>query len=289
MYWMIVALHSTVRAFLSIMGRLTNEQKAKIVRLREQNTNISQIVKILGDDDCQISRLSVRRFLRRFQERQSFANAPQPGRLNEKVTPEVLNFIDAEMEKDDELTVPTLCKKLQEQFGVDFSDSKVKRLRQKLGWVQTSPKYCQLIHETNRAKQLEFCLQCLEDNEQFDDVILLMNVPSIWKSTRSFASAAGGNSRSWKDAQSIPSRYISGPAFQKEERLEFSYSQGTWMQHFTWTKSWKKLFCPPSTHTFLMVIASSKTMTLSIQAIWRKTSWLGAESTGGRHLRKALT
>ena len=57
------------------MCRLTNEQKAKIVRLREQNRN-SQIVKILGEDDCQISRLSVRRFLRRFQERQSFVNMP---------------------------------------------------------------------------------------------------------------------------------------------------------------------------------------------------------------------
>ena len=153
------------------MGRLTNEQKAKIVRLREQNTNITQIVKILGDDDCKISRLSVRRFLKRFQERQSFANAPQPGRPNEEVTPEVLNFIDAEMEKNDELTAPKLRKMLQEQFGVDFSDSKVKRLRQKLGWVQTGTKYCQLIRETNRAKRLEFCMKCLEDNEQFDDVI----------------------------------------------------------------------------------------------------------------------
>ena len=171
MYWMTVASQSTVRVFLSIMGRLTNEQKAKIVRLWEQSRNISQIVKILGDDDCQISRLSVRRFLKRFQERQSFANAPLPGRPNENVTPEVLNFIDAEMEKNDELTAPKLGKKLQEQFGVNFSESKVKKLRQKLGWVQTGTKYCQLIRETNRAKRLEFCLKCVEDNEQFDDVI----------------------------------------------------------------------------------------------------------------------
>ena len=58
------------------------------------------------------------------------------------------------MEKNDELTAPKLCKekndeltapKLQEQLGVDFSDSKVKRLRQKLRWVQTGTKYCRLI------------------------------------------------------------------------------------------------------------------------------------------------
>lgn len=95
------------------MGRLTNEQNAKFVRLREQNRNISQIVKILGDDDCQISRLSVRCFLKCFQERQSFVNAPLPGRPNENVMPEVLNFIDAEMEKNDELSALKLGKKPQ--------------------------------------------------------------------------------------------------------------------------------------------------------------------------------
>jgi len=60
------------------MGRLTHEQKAKIVRLRERNMNISEIVRTLANDDCKISRLSVRRFLRRFQERQSFENARCP-------------------------------------------------------------------------------------------------------------------------------------------------------------------------------------------------------------------
>lgn len=159
---------SNIVQVTSTMGRLTNEQKAKIVRLREQNTNISQIVKILGDDDCKTSRLSVRRFLRRFQERQSLENAPLPGRPNEGVTLEVLNFVDAEMEKDDELTAPKLRRKLHEQFGVEFSKPKVKRLRQKLGWLQTGTKYCQLIRVVNRAKRLEFCLKCVEEGEQFD-------------------------------------------------------------------------------------------------------------------------
>lgn len=57
-------IHSTT------MGHLTHEQKAKIVRLPSKNKNISEIVRILADDVCQRSRLSVRRFLRRFQEHQ---------------------------------------------------------------------------------------------------------------------------------------------------------------------------------------------------------------------------
>ena len=75
------------------------------------------------------------------------------------------------MEKDDELTAAKLLKKLQDQLGVNFSESKVKRLRRKLGWVQTGTKYCQLIREANRDKRLQFCLKCLEENEQFEDVI----------------------------------------------------------------------------------------------------------------------
>ena len=100
-----------IQGHSTIMGRLTQEQKAKIVRLRLKNKNILEIVRILADDECQTSRLSVRRFLRRFQERQSLENAPIPGRPVEQVTCEVLNFVDAEMEKNDELTAPHFRKK----------------------------------------------------------------------------------------------------------------------------------------------------------------------------------
>ena len=113
------------------MGRLTHEQKTKIVRLRERNMNISEIVRTLADDDCKISRLSVRRFLRRFQERQSFENAPLPGRPAEDVTPQLMTFVDNQMEQNDELTAPNLQKKIYEEFGVNFSESKVKQFRKK--------------------------------------------------------------------------------------------------------------------------------------------------------------
>ena len=153
------------------MGRLTHKQKAKIVRLRDNQKNISEIVRIWAADNVRISRLSVRLFLRRFQERQSLENAPLPGRPAEEVMLEVMNFIDREMKKNDELTAPGLRRRIYEQFAVDFSESKVKRLRKKLGWVQTGTKYCQFIREPNRVKRVQFCLKCREDRETFDNVI----------------------------------------------------------------------------------------------------------------------
>ena len=68
----------------------------------KKNKNIIEIVRILAEDECQISHLGVRRFLTCFQERQSLENAPLPGRPTVQVPLEVMNFIDTEMDKDDE-------------------------------------------------------------------------------------------------------------------------------------------------------------------------------------------
>ena len=82
----------------------------------------------------------------------SLENAPRPGRPSEGVTLELMDIINKQMERNDELTSPGLTKLMYEEFSIQ----KVKRLRQKLAWVQTGTKYCQLIHEPNRIKGLEF-------------------------------------------------------------------------------------------------------------------------------------
>ena len=127
------------------MGFLTHEHKARIVRLRSKGKGPSEIVRLLAEDDVKVSRWGVIKFLQRYQERQLLENAPKKGRPSEGVTIEVKNFIDAEMERNDEMTSPLLARRIYEEFGLRFSIPKVKRLRKKLGWVQTSTKYCQLI------------------------------------------------------------------------------------------------------------------------------------------------
>lgn len=133
------------------MGFLTHEQKTRILRLRANGKGATEIVRVLAEDDVKISRWSVIRFLRRYKERQSLGNAPKSGRPAQGVTVELMNFIDVEMERNDELTSPLLARKILQRFGLQFSQEKVRRLRRKLGWVQTGTKYCQLIREPNRA------------------------------------------------------------------------------------------------------------------------------------------
>lgn len=69
------------------------------------------------------------------------------------------------------MTVPELTRGINDQFETRFSQPKIKRLRQKLDWVCTKTKYCQLIIEPNCIKHLEFSQNCLQDDEQFEDVI----------------------------------------------------------------------------------------------------------------------
>ena len=52
-------------------------------------------------------------------------------------------------------------------------------MRRKLGWVRTGSKYSQLIREANQIVRLEFARKCMEENEEFDDVIFT-DESSIW-------------------------------------------------------------------------------------------------------------
>ena len=115
------------------MGFLTHDQKARIIRLRSNGKGASEIVRILAVDDIKISRWSIIRFLRRYQERQSLENAPKSGRPSQGVTTELMNFIDTEMERNDELTLPELARRILLHFGLQFSQEKASSTEAWLG------------------------------------------------------------------------------------------------------------------------------------------------------------
>lgn len=158
-------------AKLYATGFLTNKSKSRIVRLNAKGKGATEIVHILAEDDLKVGRWSVITFLKRYQDRQSLENAPRSGRPAREVILEMMNFLDTEMETNDEMTAPELTRGINDQIETRFSQPKIKRLRQKLDWVCTKTKYCQLIREPNCIKRLEFSQKCLQDDEQFEDVI----------------------------------------------------------------------------------------------------------------------
>ena len=92
------------------------------------------------------------------------------------------------MEKNNELTGVELQRILNQRFNEQFSVSKVKDLRRKLGWVGNRTRYFQLVREVNREKRLEFESRCIETNDQFDNVIWPdeCNVQLDWNGTVTF-------------------------------------------------------------------------------------------------------
>ena len=88
--------------------------------------HISNIVRTLADDNCNISHLSSRCFLRRFQERQLSENAPMPNGPVKDVTPQLMTFIDNQMEQNGKLTAPNLWKNIYEEFEDNFPKAKLK-------------------------------------------------------------------------------------------------------------------------------------------------------------------
>ena len=75
------------------------------------------------------------------------------------------------MLESDELTAQSLYTKVMDNFPeLTLSVQTIRRARERLGWVSTTPKYCQLIREVNKDKRLKWCVE-LNGIYNFDNVI----------------------------------------------------------------------------------------------------------------------
>ena len=192
------------------------------------------------------------------------------------------------MEQNDELTAPNLQKKIYEEFGVNFSESKVKRLRKKLGWVQTGTKYCQLIREPNRVKRLEFCLQCEEDGETFDNLIFTDECSVHMEKHAKLSFRRKWEQPKFKGRAKHPYKVHVWAGISKRGATRVLSLPETWTPSFTSKKfSAEPCFLSSERH-FLMATDSNRTTTQNTQAGWRKNSWNQVGFTGGRHLPRAL-
>ena len=143
-----------------------------MVELYEANVTVTNICRTLQSEGRKITRPSVYYIIKKWKENKTIADKPRPIREAKDVTTEMLDFIDNTMKNDDGVSAPKLTIEFNRKFdGVNFSVSKVKRLRKKLGWLASKTKYCQLIREVNKLKRLAYAKLCLERNDTFDDVL----------------------------------------------------------------------------------------------------------------------
>ena len=162
------------------MGKyLPDHVRLKIVTLKQSGVNVTNIVRVIEADGVTISRNAVY---------DTVATLQPPPRPRKGVTKELLDFIDQQMEMDDELTAKTLSLRINQEFEEKFSISKVKDLRKKLGWLAEKTRYCQMVREANRIKRREFAQLCIDNKDNFDNVIWTdeCNVQLDWNGVLTF-------------------------------------------------------------------------------------------------------
>jgi hypothetical protein len=94
--------------------------------------------------DFKINRRHLGAFIRQYKST-GLLSAPRKERLSKLSSPEILDFIDQKMQSNDETTSTDLVKMMLEELNVTLSETTVKRVRIKLGWLSTGTKYCQLV------------------------------------------------------------------------------------------------------------------------------------------------
>ena len=145
----------------------TTYVKLRIIHHHLHGLRPYTIAKVLEEEGIKVSRFGVHKFLVTYRETGSVQRRPDSGRLS-KVTMQVKELVEEQMQKDDETTAYQLHHLLVEN-RIEISLKTVLRCCTTLGWTFRGSAYCQLIREANKVKRLQWSEQHKDDN--FDDVI----------------------------------------------------------------------------------------------------------------------
>lgn len=107
---------------------LSDYTKQRILSLHWQGYKVSAIVEhFMLEDGIRVSRVGVRRFIKRYNIRGTIARQPGSG-FSPKITPQIQAIIEVAMREDDETTATQLQNRLA-TYGVYVSLSTILRSR----------------------------------------------------------------------------------------------------------------------------------------------------------------
>lgn len=153
------------------MVRLTQFARTRVVHLKRQGLTFVEICQRLEEDDgIETSRQSVSKFWRKF----SASGDIKPGHGGGRpavLQEEHLDFLDAQMTKNSELSGPELQIMFKDTFDIEVSHHTILRCRRKQGWTYGQTRYCQMISEKNQPLRKAFAEEMIRLEDAFDDVI----------------------------------------------------------------------------------------------------------------------
>jgi len=128
--------------------------RKRIVFFQNQGYRPWKIAALLQEEGLKGSQRGIAKFLARVKATGSLARRPGSG-WPSRVTEEVKQIVERQMGTDDESTAVQLHAILLRE-GYSLSLSTILRCRKTLGWTCRGGAYCQMIHEENKAKCLEW-------------------------------------------------------------------------------------------------------------------------------------
>ena len=154
------------------MPRISVETRRRIVAIKSSGYSVTQIQQRLADEDIRVSKVTIYKLLKKYEECRTVLDKPRRASLPRKLNADHVKFIDDSMAANDEITARQMRILLLEKWpSLQISLNTIKRTRKHLGWVATRPKYCQLVREVNKIKRLNWCKESEEKGDQFDNVI----------------------------------------------------------------------------------------------------------------------
>ena len=127
------------------MGRLSIEDRLRIVTLASKGYSFSSIRRRLIEENISISVQALYNLMAKFREKGTIVDLPRRSK-HRKITESMKTLIEEEMNKNDELTARGIRRLLSQRWPeLQVSIPTIKRVRQEMGWVCTRPHYCQLL------------------------------------------------------------------------------------------------------------------------------------------------
>ena len=151
--------------------KLSSYYRERIIALWREGANVSAIVRLLHGEGRTTTRATVRRWIFRWEEERGLDDNFRAGRPS-KITSEISEYMERRLEDDDETTSVELQRLVSRKFAVDISATSIRRyLRVSLQWTVVRTRYGPMISELNKQKRLDFAKMCLENGDNFDNVI----------------------------------------------------------------------------------------------------------------------
>jgi hypothetical protein len=81
-------------------------------------------------------------------------------------------YVESELERDDELTSVEIQRLISREYGVTISSATIRRyIRLKLDWKVVRTRYGPMISDSNKVKRKEFAQMLMDNKDDFANVI----------------------------------------------------------------------------------------------------------------------